>query len=95
MAKNITAQALGGTAKVIEANTVKDAFDALGLSGNYTASINGDAASMDDELEEYNFVTFAQAVKGGNTSRNELAQLVQWGAKKQVKAKTKKPTSKK
>ena len=65
MAKNITAQALGGQPKVIEANTVSDAFTALGLSGNYTASINGDSASMSDTLSDYSFVTFAQAVKGG------------------------------
>lgn len=65
MAKNVTAQALGGQPKVVEASTVKEAFDALGLTGNYTASINGDTAEMSDELEEYSFVTFAQAVKGG------------------------------
>lgn len=65
MAKNITVQALGGQPKVIEADTVKQAFDDLGLSGNYTASINGDTASMHDSLEDYSFVTFAQAVKGG------------------------------
>lgn len=65
MAKNITAQALGGQAKTMEASTVRDAFNQLGLSGNYTASINGNPASMDDDLNEYEFVTFAQAVKGG------------------------------
>lgn len=66
MAKNITAQALGGSPKVIEASTVQDAFNQLGLSGNYTASINGETAAMDDFLCDYSFVTFAQAVKGGN-----------------------------
>lgn len=81
MAKNITAQALGGQAKVIEADTVSDAFNQLGLSGNYTASINGEPASMSDSLEEYNFVTFAQAVKGG--------------AKATGKKKAKKPTTRK
>jgi hypothetical protein len=65
MAQNITAQALGGQAKTIEAGTVLDAFKALGLSGNYTASVNGEPASMSQELNEYEFVTFAQAVKGG------------------------------
>ncbi len=65
MAKNITAQVLGGSPKVIEAATVKEAFEALGLNGNYTATINGDAAEMDEELSDYSFVSFAQAVKGG------------------------------
>lgn len=65
MAKNIIAESLGGQPKIIEAATVRDAFNALGLSGNYTASINGDSASMDSTLEERDHVTFAQAVKGG------------------------------
>lgn len=65
MAKNITAQVLGGSPKVIEAETVQDAFNALGLNGNYTATINGDAAEMSDGLDDYSFVSFAQAVKGG------------------------------
>lgn len=65
MAQNVTAQVLGGQPRVIEAETVKEAFDTLNLSGNYTASINGEPASLDDELEDYNFVSFAPAVKGG------------------------------
>ncbi len=66
MAKNITGQALGGKQKVLEnAETVLDVFKALELNGNYTASVNGDAASMEDELEDYSFVSFAQATKGG------------------------------
>lgn len=65
MAKNVTVQALGGQPKVIEAETVLDCFKSLNLNGNYTASVNGDAAAMDDELEDYSFVSFAQAVKGG------------------------------
>ncbi len=65
MAKNITVETLGGTPKIINAETVRDAFNALGLSGNYTASVNGDAANMDDTLNDYEHVSFAQAVKGG------------------------------
>jgi sulfur carrier protein ThiS len=66
MAKNIIAEALGGQPKLIEAATVQDAFNALNLpKGNYTASINGDEASMSDELSDRDHVTFAQAVKGG------------------------------
>lgn len=65
MAKNITAQVLGGAPKVIEAGTVQDAMNALGLTGNYSATVNGDAADMDTELNDYEFVSFAPAVKGG------------------------------
>lgn len=65
MAKNITVQALGGQPKVIEAETVLDAFKSLSLSGNYTASVNGEPAEMSDELDGYSFVSFAQATKGG------------------------------
>lgn len=69
MAKNIIAEALGGQPKIIEANTVQDAYNALvagGMkAGNYTASINGDEASMTDPLSDRDHVTFAQAVKGG------------------------------
>jgi len=65
MAKNITAQVLGGSPKVIEAETVRDAFDQLGLSGNYTAAINGETALMDSSLKDYQHVSFALSVKGG------------------------------
>ena len=65
MAKKVTAVMVGGQTKVIEANTVQDAYDALGLTGSYTATINGDAADMDDELVDFYFVSFAEKVKGG------------------------------
>lgn len=65
MAQNITVQAVGGTPKVIQANTVQEAFNALGLTGNYTATVNGEPASMEDTLNDFEFVSFAVAVKGG------------------------------
>lgn len=67
MANNVTTQVLGGSAKVLQnVDTVQDVLDALELSGNsYTASINGEPAEMDSELNDYEFVTFAAAVKGG------------------------------
>lgn len=65
MAKNITAQVVGGTPKVIEAKTVQNAFDALELSGNYTATVNGNPAKLEDSLNDYEFVYFTVAVKGG------------------------------
>lgn len=65
MAQNVTAQVTGGQAKVIEASTVKEALNKLGLVGNYTATVNGSPASMDQGLGDYSFVSFATAVKGG------------------------------
>jgi hypothetical protein len=65
MAKNITAQVTGGQPKVIEVSTVSEALTALGLTGNYTATVNGEGAEMSDSLSDYSFVTFAEAIKGG------------------------------
>lgn len=66
MARNITGQVLGGQPKAgLEAGTVREVFEKLALSGSYTATVNGDAADMDDELSDYEFVSFAPAVKGG------------------------------
>lgn len=66
MARNIQAQVLGGQSKMgIEAETVADVLKALGLTGTYTASINGEPAEMSDEVDDYMFVSFAPAVKGG------------------------------
>ncbi len=66
-AKNITAQVLGGEPVVLDdAVTVEDALNALELEdGNYTATINGEPAEMEDELDDFSFVTFAAAVKAG------------------------------
>ena len=66
MAKNVTAQVLGGSAKVLnDVNTVQDVLDALELDGAYAASINGEPAQTDSALNDYEFVSFAPAVKGG------------------------------
>lgn len=64
MAKNITIQVSGGTPKVIEASTVRDAYNALGLSGTYNMTVNGDPVTLDTELNDYEFVFFATAIKG-------------------------------
>ena len=65
MANHVTCQVTGGTPKVIEADTVQEALDALGLSGKFTATVNGTGADLEDELNDYSFVTFAESVKGG------------------------------
>ncbi len=66
MARNITILTLGGTPKVVEADTVQEAFNKSGLpQGNYTAQINGETSSMSDSLNDYEHVSFATATKGG------------------------------
>ena len=66
MAKNVTGQILGGDPEAgIAADTVLEVFEALGLDGAYTATINGEPAEMEDSLDEYSFVCFSPAVKGG------------------------------
>lgn len=67
MAKEITGTVMGGTPKAgLSANTVGEVYELMGLSGNYTAAVNGEPADMNQELYDYNHVSFAQSVKGGN-----------------------------
>jgi len=64
MAMKITAQVMGGQPKVFDdVETVKDIKAKLGVS-NHTATVNGEPASDDQELSDYEFVTLAPAVKG-------------------------------
>lgn len=65
MAKNIVAQALGGTPKTgLQASTVQEAYDALELDGNYSATVNGSPADFSKSLKDYDQVNFAPNVKG-------------------------------
>lgn len=65
MAKNVIVQPLGGEKKIDEtSNTVGEAKAKVGLA-SYTATVNGDSASDDQELEDGDFVSLAPAVKGG------------------------------
>lgn len=66
MANKITAQVLGGETKTYErVGTVSDLRDRLKLGQGYTATVNGEPADDDQELNDYEFVSFAPAVKGG------------------------------
>jgi hypothetical protein len=66
MAKNVTAQVTGGQPKVLDGvKNVEEAKAKLGLSGNYTATINGQPAEMKRSLRDFDFISFAEAVKGG------------------------------
>ena len=65
MAKNIIAQVLGGEKKVLDdVSNVGDVKAALGVTG-YAASVNGTPSSDGTLLEDGDFVSLSQAVKGG------------------------------
>lgn len=65
MAQNVVAQVSGGSKKVLDGvetvGDVKSQMNALG----YTASVNGDPAQSSDTLQDGDFVSLSQAVKGG------------------------------
>jgi sulfur carrier protein ThiS len=65
MANNVVAQVLGGTKQVLDnVHTVLEIKEKLNAH-KYTAAINGDSASDDDSLNDGDFVSLSQAVKGG------------------------------
>ena len=64
MAVSVSAQAVGGSLKIVEnVTTVADVKKQLGLP-NYTATVNGEPAEDGEELEANVFVSLAPAVKG-------------------------------
>ena len=65
MANNVTVQVTGGQAQVKSVDCVGDAKRELGLSGNYSATVNGQPAGDQQQLRDYDFVSFAESVKGG------------------------------
>lgn len=68
MADKITAQVLGGQPKTFDdVETVGDLRKELKLERGYTATVNGEPADDDQDLNDYEFVSFAPAVKGGST----------------------------
>jgi hypothetical protein len=56
----------GGDPVRMEAETVADVKAELDLTGNYTATVNGETVSEDFVLADEDYVCFAQAVKGGS-----------------------------
>lgn len=65
MANNVVGQALGGEKTVHDnVRTVKDVCERMKLVG-YTATVNGDQQAPDYALEDGDFVSLSQAVKGG------------------------------
>ena len=62
---NVKALVAGGVVKDLAAGTVAEAKAALGLSGNYSALINGVPAKDSDTLRVNDFLSFSESVKGG------------------------------
>lgn len=60
----VNVQVLGGEIKQIEAATVADVKAYFNLP-SHTATVNGEPASDDQVLDEFEFVALAPAVKGG------------------------------
>jgi len=58
-------KAPAGKTVEIEAATPQDGVEVLGLSGNFTAVLDGEPADMDTQLSEGSFVVLAKSVKGG------------------------------
>ncbi len=66
MASNVIAQVLGGNKQVLDGvDTVFDVKKKLDVATGYTASVNGNPATDDQELDDNDFVSLSQAVKGG------------------------------
>lgn len=65
MAQKINAQVIGGSPRTFDdVQTVGDVAKLMGAEG-YTATVNGEPAQLTDTLEDYSYVNFAPAVKGG------------------------------
>lgn len=66
MANNVIFQALGGQKKVLDnVDTVSEVKRQVALEGNYTYLVNGESVSDNYELEDGDFITASQSVKGG------------------------------
>lgn len=64
MANNVVAQVMGGSKQILDGvSTVQDVKTKLNVP-NHTAAVNGDTASADHALEDGDFVSLSQAVKG-------------------------------
>lgn len=81
MASKVTGQVIGGQPKVFDGvDTVREVLELMGLADTYQATVNGDAASLDDELDDFSFVSFSEKVKGAKPK----TILIKGGARKPV-----------
>jgi hypothetical protein len=61
----VVGKVVGGKVKEFDVETVRELKEEMGLEGNYSAQINGEPADLSDDLNDHDFVTFTQSVKGG------------------------------
>lgn len=64
MAK-VSVKVSGGALKELEVDTIKEARIELGLDKTYTATVNGEPEDDGYETNDFEYIVFAPAVKGG------------------------------
>ncbi len=65
MAKNVTAQQLGGQPKTFaEIDSLQDIMDEFDLESP-SIKVNGNTVDADYEIQDYDFISFGEKVKGG------------------------------
>lgn len=62
----VAAKVVGGKLKEFDVDSVSELKSEMGLTGNYSAQINGEPADDEDDLNDHDFVTFTQSVKAGS-----------------------------
>lgn len=66
MAQNVTGVELGSQPEVhSNVKTVAELAEAMGLEEGRSVKINGKEASYESDLQDYEYVTFGDKVKGG------------------------------
>lgn len=63
--KSVFVGKVGSSVKEVKASTVREAVKAFGEEGDFVVQVNGNTSSMDARLEEGNFVTIGEKIKGG------------------------------
>lgn len=66
MANNVFAVVLGGQRQEFSGvSNVGDVRQRMGLNSSYQATLNGRPVSDSEPVQDYNFISFAEKVKGG------------------------------
>jgi hypothetical protein len=66
MANNVNVTVTGGRVETLSGvDTVRDIYERKEMSGDYQVKVNGQLASMDTELQDYQQVDFGSQTKGG------------------------------
>ena len=63
----VAAKVMGGSLQELDAETVGELKDIMGLEGTYSAQVNGESADDETQLRSRDFVTFTKSVKGGKS----------------------------